>query len=389
VTHRGLAVGVMAVLRAPLVLVGTAALCLGLSLLRQTCDTLRRAELQRREIARVRAELLAEGALQAELAGRPTACGDDGAAAELVVRRAEQGWRVDVTAADGRRHAFAWDELPGAAPASLGSGLNVGTGLPGWVQTRQPATAHPFPQLDPEALQRAARAELSAVFARSPSVALLHRATGTDRDDFVCRSGALAAANAAGLVLVPGNLWLEPGAEPVQLSLDHDCVVVVAGNLYLGRSLHVIGSGRLVLATALAGGVPFADVDGNGRRSAGDRVLAEGAGEGPQEGGGNCYLGLGTSPGSLALAAGLVIAGELHAAVASEIAGPLVLAHGVTRLGAAPVQVVAGWQWSFLPHCERVPGFLTQGPPRPGRPRELENRPLLPQQPLYLAEFSR
>jgi hypothetical protein len=87
---------------------------------------------------------------------------------------------------------------------------------------------------------------------------------------------------------------------------------------------------------------------------------------GPFEGAGSIFLGLPGAARPLRCDVGLVAAGELHVATAAQVSGPLVLAHGVTTAPAVGVSLAASREWAFTVARERVPGFLTSGPPRPG-----------------------
>ena len=184
---------------------------------------------------------------------------------------------------------------------------------------------------------------------------------------------------------MPGHLWIEPCATPLEINLKSDVVIVVRGNLYVGRSLRVVGGGRLLFATTIPEGASaFADRDCNGRWSDGDVVLDRPAFAGPIEGGGNVYVGHAGSGARIENDAGMFVAGELHVRVDSRFAGPLVLAHGVT-LASRSARVCAAGEWRFRPDRERVPGFATEGPPRPSSLRYAgSTRPAAPkQQTLY------
>lgn len=343
----------------PMLLAVGAVFAIGMNMLQDVVLTLRHAEVVRQQVEDERARFVAEAAVQA-CAGGEFVLGRDRATVSV----AGGQLHVVVDAAGGDRRCFAGEVLPGAGPAELAQALAA----------RDPdglANAVPFdracpPALDRNALAAAIRADLVSALRRDRSIALLHWDVGTEGDDFVFAGGGRRAIEVAGdLIVVPGHLWLEPGPEPFELTLRSDLVVVVQGNLYLGRSLRVVGGGRLLMATDLpAGAASFADRDGNGRWSEGDVLHAGGRFRGPVEGGGNVYLGLRCGSPSIDCGAGLFVAGELHVAADAKVAGPVVLSYGATRLGAGARLHAAG-EWRFRPDRERVPGFTTTGPPRP------------------------
>jgi hypothetical protein len=245
------------------------------------------------------------------------------------------------------------------------------------------------PQLDVAALAGAARPELCEALQRDSGVALLHRAVGTDRDDFVLAAGrATATLDMVDQVLVvPGHLWIPAGAAPLVLELPRHLTVVVYGNLYLGRSVRLAGAGRLTLVTVVSeDAVAFVDRDGDGQLGAAERVLGADSFRGPVEGAGGVYLGLQPGGPSIDFAGALVVSGQLHLAVDARVAGPLVLQHGVTTVGDRSPRLHAAGDWCFLPERERIPGFMTTGGPRAGRLllAPAQNRALMDQQTLYL-----
>jgi hypothetical protein len=224
---------------------------------------------------------------------------------------------------------------------------------------------------------------------RDPGIALTRLPAGTDRDDFVLGAGNLEpTADAGGAVhFVRGNLWVDCGPEPLRLSLPRDLTLVVAGNVYLGRSIAVAGPGRLTIAAQVADGVAFADVDGNGRWSTGDQLRSDDAFSGPMEGAGAVYLGLPREGAEhLCFDVGLVVGGELHlAADRALVRGPVVLSFGGTVLpGRRGRLVVAGWS-APLHETGLLPGFAAVGSPRPG-PLRLRGGG---DQPLYVAAPTR
>ncbi|MGB3969361.1 MAG: hypothetical protein WBO45_21685, partial [Planctomycetota bacterium] len=233
--------------------------------------------------------------------------------------------------------------------------------------------------LDGSALAAAPRADGSPLFRRDPGIALRQFAAGTDADDYVLLDRAEQASSPSlpELLVVPGNLWLEPGPDALELALPDDLVVVVTGNLYVQRPLHVQGRGRLLLVvTPAAGATSFSDADFNGRWSNGEVVHGAARFVGPIEGAGSCYLGIGqASPGSpIACHAGLAIAGPLHLAGRGRVEGPLMLLRETVRARPGD-ELTATGAWGFATERERVPGFATSGVPRPGRLRYLGQQP--------------
>lgn len=227
-------------------------------------------------------------------------------------------------------------------------------------------------------LATAQRADVAAGIVRDRGVALQLLASGTDRSDFVwreCQPDERRSFRGQVLV-VPGNLWIPPGERPFEVTLSHDLVVLVQGNLYVLRSLQTFGPGRLLLATVAADdAVVFADVDGNGSWSGGDQLRVGQAFAGPIEGAGSVYVGLAHARAAEAIRidCGLLVAGELHLAAPLQAQGPLMLRHGLTRLRACrdlPIDELlpAGRDgWTYSVGRDWVPGFAVRGAARPGR----------------------
>jgi hypothetical protein len=248
-----------------------------------------------------------------------------------------------------------------------------------------------LPQLDQQALAAAVHADVTPTLRRDCGIALLQWAAGTDGDDYVFDRRHTCGHEVPGdLLVVPGHLWIEPGERPLEFELARDLVVVVRGNLYVGRSVAVAGGGRLLFAVARdPRACSFADRDGNGRWSSRDVLREDAEFTGPIEGGGSVYLGLTGSRATVALGAGLVVGGELHLMTDARVAGPLIVPHGITATTPG-ARVVAAGDWVFDPDRERVPGFLKRGGPRPGRLREVASIPAQrPEQPLYLPQPAR
>jgi hypothetical protein len=355
----------------PLLLGSGAAIVLACIAVVAVAGAIRRAEVVRLATAEATARIAAEAAA-AQFVGSDDSCGREqvsiGGVRVLLQDRGADCWIT--TEVGGEVHRFRCAQLGGAAPEPFAHPCSAAdpSALRSTISTRPVQRAEP-PRLDPAALERAARADRSNGFLRDDGVALLAWETGTERDDFVFDRQALCTGldELGGLVVVPGNLWVEVGDRPLRLELGRDLVVAVLGNVYLGRSLQVDGPGRLVLVAAAAPGTTaFVDADANGRWSGADRLLGAEAFAGPFEGAGSVYLGLRRGQGPLRVDASLVVAGELHLGTAAKVAGPVVLAHGVTPTVASGARLEARGEWSFRVQRERVAGFATTGRPRPG-----------------------
>ncbi|MCU0865072.1 MAG: hypothetical protein MUC36_14890 [Planctomycetes bacterium] len=349
----------------PLLLATATALVVGVELLHDVAAVLQRAERLRQQVAVARSQVMAEAAL-ARRHGDEAASIVDG----VRVEREPGGWSVELVAPATSRLRFVADELPGAGPAAFGRAATVREPASGvFVQTPATLGTEAWPQLDAAAVERASRPGVCAALQRDRGIALLHRAVGTDQDDFVLAAGRVAAKLdvATQVLVVTGHLWVEPGGAPLVVELPRDLTIVVVGNLYLGRSVRTTGPGRLVVvARPSADAVAFVDCEGDGQFGPGDRLLGAERFRGPVEGGGSVYFGLRQDASGIDFAGSLVVGGQLHLLVDGRVAGPLVLGHGVSVLGGRHRLHAAG-DWAFLPERERIPGFATTGRPRPGR----------------------
>ncbi len=285
---------------------------------------------------------------------------------------------VEVVGGEGRRRVFAGQRLPGASAAAFGEALTDGAA----ATSASGDAALPVP--DRRALAVALRGDVIGSFRREVDLALRHLAAGTDADDYVFAASAnqLGAGGAAGLVVVPGNLWLEPGSAPLELELGADVVIAVLGNVYCGRSVRITGPGRLLLAAlAEPGTTAFDDVDGNGRWSVGDRSFNGSPFVGPIEGAGAVHFVRAAGGAPIVCDAGVFAAGRVCVEAPSVVAGPVVTTRGIaTRHGAT---LAATGQRRYRPTHELVAGFVTDGVARLGVMRELTDWP--DQQALYLA----
>ena len=380
---------------APLVLAAWLAMACGVVMVLDVAGALRRAEVVRRDAVPELARLAAETALVRLLADEPAAnraslrVGD----AHVTIRR---GPATDfaLTCAipgEGEFH-FRCDEVPGAAPRVFEfAGSAVDPVAPRVAAGARLIGQDDLPRLDRDRVAAAVRGDRLGAFRLDQGVALLALPSGTEKADYVFEPKRIADLDAAGgLVVVPGHLWVEAGDRPLRLLLTGDLVVVVEGNVYVGRPLTIEGPGRLLLvATCGTGEASFADLDGNARWSAGDVVRGATAFVGPSEGAGNLYLGLPGSRGAVHCDCGFVVEGELHATDTVQVAGPVVLAHGATPRGPMGGRVVLRGAWRFDVERETVPGFLVSGGPRPGRLERVTAADTDREQTLYLSGLAR
>lgn len=358
----------------------------------EQADVAHRARDINRQLEVVRAQIAAETALIEQVAA-----GDKGGQLQVAGVHVGVAWQRDlctvyVTGASGET-VLASRQLPGGAP-SVFSHARAATDAATLAEIGGKLCEAPdnWPELDLPAIASAPRVTESLGFRRDPEIALRHLASGSDRPDYVWSSNRvdLAKYQSGGLLIVPGNLWLEDREHALTLNLAKDLVVIIEGNLHLLRSLHVRGRGRLLLATDTAdAGVVFADIDGSGGWTTGDRLHRGAAFAGQVEGSGNVYLGLPGAGGTLACDAGILVGGELHVAVRADVRGPLLLRFGCTFLSGehleapaltapltAPLAAAASRlpgrsarrrQWVFGAGRDPVPGFLVTGKPRPSR----------------------
>ena len=374
-------------LRTPWPYALAAAFTIGIGMLQQVAQTLARAHSLERREARARAQLVADVAALASWP-RPAAGGIE--VAGVTANVAHDGTSLVVTTRDraGHTHRFVAVQLAGAAPAAFAHAFAAGEVPAGSGAVA--LDAGDVPRLDDALPELALGAEACGLVQRDHGVALQHWEAGTDADDFVFRGrGPVDLAAVGDVLVVPGHLWIPPDATPLALVARRDCVVVVRGNLYLGRSVRVDGGGRVLFAVVPASGASmFADRDRNGRWSDGDRLCAGTSFAGPIEGGGSVWCGHGAR-GPLTCGAGLFAAGELHVETDTVIAGPVVVGHGVTRTSPdARLQPLGAW--CFHPERERVPGFATSGAPRAGVLRcEPGPGDAMQQQTLYVAGLAR
>lgn len=359
----------------PLALAGAAVMCVGLGVLHETARVVRRSAEVGAATARAADEIVAEATILRCSAEERTTAQDEFRGRTVDVVGDANGWTAHLRGAGLPPRAYRCDRLEGAAPDAFAHACSVRTpSLAELLPMARVVAAAGFPQLSEHAMASVRRGDGSDSFVRDPGVALATWSVGTDGPDYVLGPFAGQAWNVGvDVFVVPGHLWLPPHGEPVTVRLTRDVLVVVRGNLYLGNSVRVYGGGRLVfLVQSGPDAVAFADRDGNGRWSAGDRACDPAVSfHGPIEGGGSAFLGLPGGNARLSCDAGLVVEGELHVRAAVTVAGPLILGAGVTR-NAPDGRVQPTGTWTFDVERESVPGMATRGLPRPSRLRELD-----------------
>jgi len=364
----------------PATLIGlVAATCLVLGVVEQA-QVLHRAHAINQQRNDVRALLAAETAV---LSGRGMVAPSSHSDVTTVVEWQDELVRVDVRAPNGTSTLVSQRLAGGASPAFTHTRTATDKGVLQQIGGGVRQSSRAWPTLDRTALAKAEVASEAHGFRRDAEIALRHLPNGSDRPDFVWRANVLRRTRhpKGGLLIVQGNLWLD-GESTRVLDISQDLTVLVTGNIYVLRSLHVRGHGRLLLATDTSEQkVVFADVDGSGGWSRGDSLHHGTAFGGPIEGAGNVYLGLPGGTPALECDAGILAGGELHIATRAEVRGPLLLRFGCTMLGdnahlGAPLAQSASspqtpgrrrGQWVFAAGRDAVPGFEVSGPPRPGR----------------------
>ena len=288
----------------------------------------------------------------------------------------------------GMAHHFGYDLLRGGMPRAFGqafSALERSTS----TRRRNSITASPpvplpedqWPRLDPSVFDLSPNNwRRTGILSKNASIALLRLPAGTDRTDFVLGSRRKILLRAtippSGVVRLDGHLWVEPDDKPLVLELSADLTIAVRGNLYLGRSIHVRGPGRLVLIVVRRRGDMFRDLDLDGRWSEGDELLTahDRPFQGSTDGSGTVYIGLPADnpvPDRIRLDAALVADGEVHIQTSvAEVWGALAVGYGVTGAADGCRLLTPGL---LLPdtHRERVPGVQPRGRPRPGVLRPL------------------
>ncbi|MBK8095685.1 MAG: hypothetical protein IPK26_01155 [Planctomycetes bacterium] len=351
----------------PLQLVFLALLLLGAGTAARIAAALRSAATTRATAAVTWAALVAEEAAL-QLAARPSVAPGlhvvRTAVADVQVEVDAEQWRLTVSLPDGHQERFWCSWLPGAAHPAFAQAWTSARSDRGVVCGAAAPVYGPLPALAP-----VKGSAPPSQFVRDAGVALRHLTAGTDRVDYRLDIEApIERLDAAGVVEVPGNLWIDAGTRPLHVELTQDLTVLVRGNVYLGRSIAVTGPGRLLLAAvAQPGELVFVDRDANGRWS--DRDDRIGPTEcGPLEGAGAVWIGLpGQGQEPMSLQVGLFAAGPVHLlAERAEVAGCVLAGAGVHGLGGERELTAMASRWFDLDR-EAVPGFLSAGCPRPGR----------------------
>jgi hypothetical protein len=282
-------------------------------------------------------------------------------------------WTITAELPRGTRGSFRCRVLDGGAPAAFGLPFAVfgDRGMPPGVPEPFRLPPEELPQPTPSAGIAAAEQNATRIV-RDGTIALLRLSTGTDRDDYCLgpRSALSVRMDTrrAQVLTVDGNLWVDAGNSPLTVELDQDLTLLVRGNVYLGRSVLVAGRGRLWIAALPGPGLPYRDLDGNGRWSKGDELLDPGSFSGPLEGGGAIWFGLpGTQMEEMVQDAGIFAGGEVHLRARRVLVrGALVVRHGVTDL-ARNAELVCNGETLIDVRRDRVPGFAPVGAARPGR----------------------
>lgn len=369
--------------------VGAGLLCLGMS---EIVRSVNRSAHVHRRIAAAEAALAAEEAAFA-FAGEHSAedryLTRSGLTCELTVTVVTTA-AMEILVHDrfGMAHHFGYDLLRGGMPRAFGqafSALERSTS----PRRRNSITASPpvplpedqWPRLAPSVFDLSPNNwRRTGILSKNASIALLRLPAGTDRTDFVLGSRRKILLRAtippSGVVRLDGHLWVEPDDKPLVLELSADLTIAVRGNLYLGRSIHVRGPGRLVLIVVRRRGDMFRDLDLDGRWSEGDELLTahDRPFQGSTDGSGTVYIGLPADnpvPDRIRLDAALVADGEVHIQTSvAEVWGALAVGYGVTGAADGCRLLTPGL---LLPdtHRERVPGVQPRGRPRPGVLRPL------------------
>lgn len=360
----------------PISLGALAAGCVAVLVLARAVTEVREANSLRKQVhglaARVAAEESALAYVQSHgVRDRRAVDAGNGLVVETSVQRVEdsQQLRLDARVAE-HRYSFLFQRLDGGTPYAFGRPLTLGLDavVPGDWAGGVEAPREELPILV-DGLD-AARDAVDGIAATDPGLALLRLSAGTDRTDYVLGGGRSAQSPRIpddGVVVVDGNLWVDCGGQPLELTLVRDLTIVVRGNVYLGRSVRVLGAGRLTVATDAKGATSFSDLDGNGRWSVGEPLHGADSFRGPLEGGGNVYVGMPReAPEPIELDLGLVCVGVMHVAAAeATVHGPLAVGAAGVRLHASGGRVVATGK--RMPSLRRsaLPGFAAIGSPRP------------------------
>lgn len=340
------------ILGSPLLLASCAAAVLGLFVVGRALQAVQVAERLRTDLRSEVMRLAAEHAAAAAATDDPRGILlDAGGGIRAVANARRHGSTIDLDARSGEllvRYSCA--ALDGGALPSFGRALLAADDLAlpaGWPEPLRVPRPE-LPRLRAAVPTSSVGAPREQLLTRDRGLALLRLPAGTDAEDYVL--GRLPVAergrSLGGLIRVDGNLWIDRGAAPLELDLGGDLTIAVAGNVYLGRSLRLVGPGRLCFVTFAPPGPP------------------------PHEGAGHVFVGLPGEPPTdrIECDAGLVVGGLLHLAVDRlRTEGVLVLGDGVRiapgRRGELDLR---GFEAPDLARSA-VPGFPVVGGPRPGR----------------------
>ena len=174
-----------------------------------------------------------------------------------------------VVAFDGQQVAFDFPILAGGGPRVFADPLTALVGGPelpaGWQQPVRRDVAD-WPNVRLEEATKVAETNLGLGLRRDRGIGLLRLQFGTELEDFLLGAGQGAVridVLEARFVHVHGHLWVDCGSAPLVIELDHSLTLVVEGNVYLGRSVEVVGEGQLTIVTRQGAGAAFVDADGN------------------------------------------------------------------------------------------------------------------------------
>lgn len=182
---------------------------------------------------------------------------------------------IEVSTPAERSFVYQCEHLSGSIPRALRVPMMVRGPIEGLVEAAKSDVQadHEMPAL--AANVRSAEVSLDAFardgdgFVRDDSIALLRLSVGTDRDDYRFDLDKMGTARPKveenGWVIVPGNLWIDRGDEPLRIELARPTVIVVRGNCYVGSSVKVVGTAPLIVFVAGEAGGAESPAEGTGR----------------------------------------------------------------------------------------------------------------------------
>ena len=249
------ATGITRFFLSPLPLCALLAGCVSVVVLARAVAEVRESSVLRRQVhglvARVAAEESALAFVQSGGAhDRRAVDAGNGLLVETSVEQVadSEQLRLDARVAE-HRYSFLFHRLEGGTPYAFGRPLTLGPDavVPEEWLSGSDAVREALPALDMDA--SFGRDAVDGIAAADPGLALLRLSAGTDRTDYVLGGGRSAGAPKIpddGVVVVDGNLWVDCGGQPLELTLVRDLTIVVRGNVYLGRSVRVLGAGRWI-----------------------------------------------------------------------------------------------------------------------------------------------